>query len=187
MRLFVAVELGDRIRDRVAAAIEQVRRCSPGSKWVRPEGAHLTLVFLGWVSDARVDAHRDVVRRSAARHGALTLKVAGSGSFGSPGRPRVLWLGVGGQTEALEALQRDLVAELMPLGLVPEERVFRPHLTLARARDKSGDRGLAEAAEVRRDADLGEARVEHLVLFRSELSACGARYSALERAALGMT
>ena len=83
------------------------------------------------------------------------------------------------------AAQGDLAQALRPLGFEPEARAFRPHLTLARARDPRGDPALAPCAEELANVDCGEARIDALVLYRSDLSRSGARYTALARPALG--
>jgi 2'-5' RNA ligase len=82
-------------------------------------------------------------------------------------------------------MQAEVAAALVPLGYAPEDRAFKAHLTLARSRDPRGDEGLAGASEALRDIDLGEAAIDALVLFRSDLSAAGPRYTALGRYSLG--
>ncbi len=184
IRLFIAVELGEAVNARVACEIARVRRRAPEAKWVRPEAVHITLAFLGWVPDERVGQYRQALERVASKHAPLTLYVRGGGTFGSSKRPRVLWLGIEGDVERLAEVQADLTKELLPLGYEPENRPFKPHLTLARARDKAGDKGLAACAEMLANVDLGESHVGELVLFQSQLSPKGAVYTPLFRPAL---
>ena len=172
MRLFVAVVLGGAVGARAHEALERLRTLAPRARWVRPEGVHVTLAFLGAVEPARLAPLQEALSQVAARHPALQLGVAGGGSFGSPARPRVLWAGITGDTEALGTLQADVARSLGPLGFSPEARAFTPHLTLARAKEPRGEPALAEAARALAQEDWGRARVEHLVLFES----AGGRY-----------
>jgi 2'-5' RNA ligase len=184
MRLFVGIELSDTIKALLTSLIDSVKPSAPSAKWVRPENAHLTLVFLGWVDDEKVPLIEDRLRAAAKGHRSFTLTLKGAGGFGTQKRPRVLWVGVEGETDQAAALHASLEAELTPLGFEPEKREFKMHLTLARSKTPKGDPALAKAIEKLRTPTLGEIRVEDIVLFRSELSPKGTRYSVVSRAAL---
>lgn len=185
MRLFVAVSPGRDICERIERAMEELRRLSPKSKWVRGGDCHITLSFLGQVDDAKVPAVSEAIVGAVARHAPLSLHFGGGGSFGKPRRPRVLWASVTGDTGALEAVQGDVEAALEPLGFPREDRPFKAHVTLARAREAGGDQGLAACAEDLAARDFGEARIEEVILFRSDLSPAGPRYTPVVRAPLG--
>ena len=185
MRLFVAVSPGNELCERIEQALETLRPLSPSSKWVRAENCHITLAFLGQVDDAKVPAVAAAVEGAAAGHAPLSLRFGSGGSFGRTRRPRVLWASVTGDTDALAAVQKAVVEALAPLGFPPEDRAFTAHLTLARARDQGGDAGLAACAEALQAIDLGETRVDEVILFRSDLSAAGPRYTPVIRAPLG--
>jgi RNA 2',3'-cyclic 3'-phosphodiesterase len=184
VRLFIGIELGERVVEKVEREVARLSRRAPEARWVRAENAHLTLAFLGEVDEALVPRLEAVLERVAGRHPPLTLTLEGGGGFGSSRRPRVLWLDLGGDVPLLADVHADLWGELVPLGFEPERRDFRPHLTLARAKDPRGDPALAECVEALAKVDLGEARIGRLVLFRSHLSPKGARYQALFTAPL---
>ncbi len=179
MRLFIAVELGEEVRNRIAVELNALQRMAPDAKWVRVESTHVTLAFLGHQPEERVPAIRAAIEKVAATGHSLSLQARGIGSFGSSRRPRVLWVGLHGEMGLLAQSQRRLEAELVPLGYQPERRAFNPHLTLARARNPSGDAKLLRCVEYGRDMDFGRAQVDRMVLFRSDLSPRGARYTAL--------
>lgn len=179
LRLFVAARLGAAVSSGVARTIDRARGAAPHAKWVAPDAAHLTLAFLGGVPAAQVPAITAALARAAEGHRPLSLDVGAAGTFGRASSPRVLWLGIGGDVDALAALQRDVAAVLAPLGVPPEDRAFHPHLTLARARDPRGDRSLARAAERLGGLVVGTARVTHVVVMESHLGPGGARYDAL--------
>lgn len=188
MRLFVAIDPGPAVVERVVSTIAEVRALSPNSKWIRPEGAHITLAFLGEVDEARLPELAEAIESAAKSYPPIDLRISGCGSFGKGRRPRVLWAGVAGEEAALRALaaaQKELERALEPIGYRPEERAFSPHLTLARARDPKGDEGLFECAEAIRTVDFGAARIEALTLYRSETAKEGAIYTKLAEGRLG--
>lgn len=176
MRLFVAVDIPEALRDAIESeVVEPLRDCVPGARWTQPEGRHLTLKFLGRVEDDRVDGIAEALRRAAAFHEPFDASFAEIGGFPNLGRPRVLWIGVEQGGEQLSNLAGTVEAELEALGFEAEGRAFRGHLTLARfARPKRID---VPEIELRLDPfPVGE-----IVLFESRLHPKGARYSALER------
>ncbi len=183
-RLFIAVDLGAAVHDRVARAIGMARLAAPRARWVSPEGVHLTLVFLGTVAADRVPAIAAAIGRVAVRHRPIELTVRGAGTFGRSSSPRVLWLGVDGEVRALTSLQRDVAGELEAIGFPRDDRRFMPHLTLARAREERGDASLATAAERLGPFDAGSARVSAVRLVQSHLGSGSPRYEVRAEAML---
>lgn len=177
MRVFVAVELPDRVVEALAAWQPRLDGLRP----VAPESLHLTLAFLGERSVAEVDAAARVVREAAVPVGGLSL---GAGRWLPSRRPRVLVVEVGDATGALGALQRAVVEGLTAaIGFEAERRAFLPHVTMARV-----SRG--PAIPQLRDVDLGplgevgEFAACAVTLMRSHLARGPARYEPLERVAL---
>ncbi len=189
LRLFVALELPPAARAALAGFQAELKQAvGPAArdvKWVDPLSVHLTLQFLGAVPEERLAELEAALRAAASGARPLELKLSGSGAFPSPSRPRVLWAGVAGDLEPLGALVKDLGARLAPLGYPPEERPFSPHLTLGRARDPRGARGLAPALTGVPPLAGDPWRCEEATLFRSHLSRSGARYEPISRARLG--
>lgn len=185
MRLFVAIELPERVKEALAREASALSRKAPHARWVKPEGMHLTLAFLGEQPEENLAAIKQALVRVCARHSKLELEIKGGGGFGSSKHPRVMWVGVEGQLEKLSRLQEELSAELEPLGYVPEKRAFRPHLTLARAKELKGDEKLAWCAAQLGEFDAGKLSVSGVELFQSHLSPKGARYTSLCQAPLG--
>jgi 2'-5' RNA ligase len=186
-RLFVAVSPPDPVRRRVARVADELRASAGGKdvRWVAVENVHVTVQFLGAVPEERVPAVEAAVRAAAAAGRPLALEVSGAGGFPSARRPRVVWLGLGGEIAALGAVVADLGRRLARLGFPPEERAFAPHLTLGRSRDPRGAPGFAPALTLAAAADPIPWRVADLVLFESHLSPKGPRYEAILRAPLG--
>lgn len=101
-------------------------------RWVRPEGIHLTLKFLGNVSKDAMPAIESGMCRAVKGISTFTVQMQGAGCFPNSKRPRVLWLGLQGELESLITIQSRLEDSLEALGVDRETRRFRPHLTLGR-------------------------------------------------------
>ena len=177
IRTFVALELGPEMRQAIAQLVGRLGPRVSRARWVRPENVHLTLRFLGSSSPEQIEGLQPALAEAARACGPTDAPVAGLGTFPERGRPRLLWLGIAlpGPILALQAACEDAA---VTAGFPPETRPFRPHLTLARFRERVPRPDLPPA-------DLGAARLETLVLFRSDLRHGGAVYSALHRLALG--
>lgn len=185
MRLFIAIDIEQTLRQRIASELPALRTIAGGARWVRPELMHVTLVFLGEVDGATAARVEERARAVAERHPPLVLRGRGGGIFGKPRGPRVLWIGFEGDVAPLAGVHRDLTRELAPLGFSPEARVFSPHLTLARARTPRGDPALSMCSAALAGMAWGESRVSDLVVYRSETGREGPRYTAVARLALG--
>jgi RNA 2',3'-cyclic 3'-phosphodiesterase len=188
-RLFVALEPPDGVRRRIAALAAELKRSAGRAaddvRRIPVENVHLTLQFLGAVPEERVPAFTAAVVAAAAAARPAALEVKGAGGFPNARRPRVLWLGLGGDVAAAEALVAALGRSLGPLGFAPEDRPWSAHLTIGRARESRGAPGLAGALAPRPDAEGVPWRAAEVVLFESHLSPKGPRYEALLRAPLG--
>jgi RNA 2',3'-cyclic 3'-phosphodiesterase len=184
LRLFLAVELPLETREALGRLQAELRRVTAGWRWVRPEGIHLTLRFLGEVPDAEQGRTHRAWSDAAARCRPCRFGLRGLGTFPGPGRPRVLWVGVEETPETAGALSEtaaEIEAAARSLGFPAEARGFRPHLTLARAAKPRPSPVPEHLRAV--ELDGGEAR--EVVLIRSQLLPSGARYTALERFPLG--
>ncbi|MFO0582859.1 MAG: RNA 2',3'-cyclic phosphodiesterase [Anaeromyxobacter sp.] len=179
-RLFVALRPPPAVLDAAVARVEALRDAAgPAAadvRWVAAPNLHVTLRFLGAVPDPRVPDVEAAVRSAAATARGFTLALGGAGAFPSARRPRVLWLGVGGEVAALEALAADLGGRLAPLGFPPEARPFSPHLTVGRARNPLGAPRLAGALAGAGGAAAAPWAVGALSLVESQLSPAGPRY-----------
>ncbi|GGD59680.1 RNA 2',3'-cyclic phosphodiesterase [Paenibacillus nasutitermitis] len=133
-RLFVAVPLPDTLKLRISAWTNDVRSSLPFRKWTNEADLHVTLHFLGDTSATRIPELEAalVSEVGSGRIQPFHLSLAGTGTFGNPEQPRVLWAGLGGELDQLRALQHLIVDTMTPLGFPAEDRAYSPHLTLAR-------------------------------------------------------
>lgn len=183
-RLFLALNLPPDVRQALhdaAAPLREATAAAGGVGWVRPDGLHLTLKFLGEVAEPAARALVDALAPVVARHAAPTLALRGVDAFPNLSRPRVVWAGVEA-TPRLELLQHDVEATCATLGYEVEGRAFRPHITLGRVRPdaaRASLEGLAAAApRVALDARVVVPTVD---LMESTLLPGGARHEAVAR------
>ncbi|GAA5139043.1 RNA 2',3'-cyclic phosphodiesterase [Pseudonocardia adelaidensis] len=141
MRLFVAVTPPPQALDELRSDTAAQRSARPELRWARPDQWHLTLAFLGDVGDAARADLSTRLGRTAARHPPMRLALHGAGRFGD----RVLWTRVTGDVVALRGLAASVRAAARRAGVDVEDRPYRPHLTLARARDGADLRPVVEA------------------------------------------
>ncbi len=187
LRLFVAVELPEPIRQALSQTIAGLRSELKGPyRWVTTN-MHLTLKFLGDVEPARVDRLSRSLTEAAASLSPFELHLEGAGTFPNGRDPRVVWAGLGGDGGALTALRDAVERAMVEAGEDPDTRAFHPHLTLARMTRRL-DREAAEQLRERLAAvrfDSGSAfEVDGVGLIRSELRPEGARYTRLAHAPL---
>ena len=179
MRAFIAIDLPESIRAALRRKQAAFRSASPDARWTQPEGIHLTLKFLGEVSDPKVREVCDSLKK-LGRFDAFEIGLKGFGFFPDARRPRVFWVGV----EALASLSRlaEQVEEAMQsIGFAREERAFRPHLTLARFRVPQPQPALQTLLADQGEQELGNFIVSEFFLFESKLSPQGAVYRKVER------
>ena len=164
------------------ASIEERAYGQP--RWVRVDGLHLTLRFLGATPNDRQSDLAVALQASATGVEPFEVSLNGAGAFPNPSRPRVLWVGITSGAAELGVLAQKLSSELERLGWPPEDRPFAPHLTLARTDGVPGAGDKAQRLmELARDLDL-RWRADRLVLYRSVLGRGPARYDPVVEAAL---
>jgi len=180
MRLFLAVDPGKECLAALAKVTKDLRASAPDAKWVREEGRHVTLVFLGDVDDEKLDEVARIAGEVVRKYEPIALRIEGGGCFGGR-KPRVLWVGVRGDVVALCKMQRELADALVEMRQDKDEHGYTPHLTLARAREARGDPRLCTCADALASEVFGEIEVRDVVLYKSELSPAGARYTPMAR------
>jgi 2'-5' RNA ligase len=177
LRAFIAIPLPRQIIELAADLQSRLKSAGVKLRWVRTQGIHLTLKFLGDIPESRIDDLSSAMERSARGFGVFNLSVQGLGLFPTIKRPRVLWLGVGGQTERLERLHGRLDTELEQIGIAREKRPFRAHLTLARAKGAINARLLSDGMQTVGQYAAGSFQARQLVLYQSDLRPQGALYT----------
>jgi RNA 2',3'-cyclic 3'-phosphodiesterase len=184
VRLFVAADLTSDLRRRLAGVQDELRGVPLPVRWVRPEGIHLTLKFLGELPDSRLEEVQTVLAGAGAGLGSFRLEAGRAVSFPARGAPRLIWIEVHGDVAAAQRLASAIDAATAGIGLPGEAREFRPHLTLGRV--KGTGRGEWREALARASEPISEGfEVTEYVLFESRLGSGGSIYTARGRYPLG--
>jgi 2'-5' RNA ligase len=188
VRLFLAAELPEPLRLRLAQVQRELEEVAQEVRWTRPEGMHLTFLFLGEMAEDRVPAIVAALGGSGIEAAErFSLQVRGLGAFPRRGRPRVVFAAIDGDRDAAVRQRTRLEQALAPLGFRPEGGTYEPHLTLGRVKpaDRAGGgRSVADLRAVleRRASDpFGAFEVEAVTLFESRLSPGGADYRPVVR------
>ena len=188
-RLFIAVPVSAEVKAAVGEIVEALSPFAEHLRFVSPDAAHLTLHFLGPVPPEQSALIRMGLQTPRSTVESFTLGTAGLGVFPSLAKPRVLWLGINGQTDAFANLHRDIGMRMQALGLDVDTKRPVPHVTIGRVRDSIPGDFAARLERTLRNEDLLE-RVDRLQseftvsdyeLIQSHLEKQGPRYETLGR------
>jgi 2'-5' RNA ligase len=191
MRLFIALDIDDAIRERIARFMQGVTGFAPEVRWARPESLHVTLKFIGEQLEPaieRIKAALSTIEASPAE-----IHFRGYGFFPTAKSPRVFWVGIEADPQ-LAALAREIDERIAPLGIPKEDRAFSPHLTLARGAGRSGSprrhkadipnrtfQRLQEKLAALPSPEFGTMTARDFFLYQSQLSPKGSKYTKLAR------
>ncbi len=185
-RLFWALPLPPQAYDAVAAIQREMARRLPVDviRWIPPINVHLTLVFLGSWPQRNVPALVESAERAIQGMPPFRLQLSGIGAFPNPRRPRVVWLGVQGDLDALHRLQNAVARAMIDVGWRPESKPFTPHMTIGRVRKGLTNSTLAHIGTVLQRLKVepfGAHEVDQVFLFKSDLRPSGAVYTPVIR------
>ena len=174
MRAFIAIDLPDAIHAALTDAQNNFRSVCRDARWTRPEGIHLTLKFLGEISDAQTKQVVEALNALGSFE-PFPVEVKGFGFFPGGNRPRVLWAGVTAPPALAEFAGR-IETAMEKTGFAREDRSYSPHLTLARFQVPRPQPALQSRLAERAEASLGQFTASEFFLFESKLSPQGAQY-----------
>lgn len=182
MRTFIAIDLEPELKKTLSGLIDELSsmdRETRSIKWIRKEGMHLTLKFLGETREEERPGIEAALKSIAEKSRPFILRIRGTGFFPA-GRKnlRVIWVGIE-EDEGLMGLQSSLEGEMEKLGFPREQRPFRPHLTLGRVKSPVNLSRIMAHLEKSKERPFGEMAVKKITFFRSVLLPAGAQYSIL--------
>lgn len=181
IRAFIAIDLPQEIKSRLLLLENELKQYhSDFIKWVNPDGIHLTLKFLGNTNYNDIKAITGAIKDACNECKSFALETTGIGVFPNYYRPRVIWLGIGGELDILFKAQKRIDDALVKLGFNREKRPFSPHVTLGRVRDNVATNKIREFSEVLKNIKYDEKQyieVNEVKLIRSQLYSAGAVYT----------
>ncbi len=179
IRAFISIEIPQEVREKISLIQEQLKTIETPVKWVRPQSIHLTLKFLGNISEAQIPDIKNCMSAAAGGIAPFTVNIKGTGVFPNLNYPRVIWLGLHDKTDSLFRLQKGIDGCLSRIGVEAEERGFTPHLTLGRIKSLKGKNQLIRTIHIYREIEAGEIAVDKINLMKSQLNPAGAIYTIL--------
>ena len=186
IRTFIALELPPALISLLHKVQQDLKRMKIRARWVRPENIHITLNFLGDINPGDVDKIDAAMAAAAIEFPPVTLTVRGIGVFPGIKRPRVIWVGLGGDIRSLLSLQSRLEQELAGAGFPKDKRSFKAHLTLGRIKQSAGPAVIRQMISEYATLSSDEFSCNQVILFKSDLKPSGAVYSKLKQTRIGM-
>jgi RNA 2',3'-cyclic 3'-phosphodiesterase len=187
LRLFIAVELNNTIWSQLEYVVQYLKSYDlPSVRWVPVRNTHLTLKFLGEVSEDRLPSLKALITRVATQYSPFYMVSSGLGAFPNLRQPRILWAGIAAPDE-LSKIQQAIEIETRRQNYPVESRPFNAHLTLGRVSETIQ---IAEANRISQAfsginaSDLGTVLVQSIHLFKSDLHPSGAIYTLVDKAPL---
>lgn len=178
IRSFLAFELPPEIREKIGEVSTELQKLTLPIRWVKVTNIHLTMIFLGYVDEDKIDDIKEKVNLVVQRFSIFQTRLNGIGVFPNWRKPRVIWIGLGGEIERLSTLREELQTELKVLGFKPEKRPFAPHLTIGRFKGLlDRDEELKSILDRYHDLSGDLQYLNELVLFKSDLKPDGPVYT----------
>jgi 2'-5' RNA ligase len=178
MRLFIALPVSKEVEEALGKIIFVLKQKGGRVKWVAPKNIHLTVKFLGDVKEDKIGEINGTIEKTANKYPKIISAVDRLGAFPGLTRPRVIWAGLNGGVETIEAIVDDIEDGMAKLGFSREEKRFKPHITLGRVKENYG---LGELTDYIKKYQMETLYFEmpSLVLFRSTLTPSGPIYDKL--------
>lgn len=183
-RIFIAVTLDPALHQAVVELQHSVETAGAKIRWSKPGQLHFTLRFLGEITPAQLALVKVATREAASDTAPFRITLRQLGAFPSFQRPQVVWVGVADGATELQALAAKLEAHLTHHHFPPEERPFKPHLTLARIRDAREWGDVVRALTQFRDASVGSQEVQAVTVMESRLTPHGPIHTRVEEVSL---
>jgi len=184
VRAFIACDIPDLFLEKISSVQDRLKGLDMDVTWTKVGGIHITLKFLGDIEEGYIDKVAAVIEEISKGQAPFEISIKGSGAFPNLKNPRVVWIGVEDEVNVLSKLQQGLDDRLKGLGFEPEDREFRPHLTLGRVKGPRGKERLSAAVSELKGIEIGSFTVDRVILYKSELKPTGAVYTKLKEVIL---
>jgi 2'-5' RNA ligase len=179
MRIFIGIKLDDTVLKEIEKFLKPFKKIASPIKWTKPENIHVTLKFIGEVSPDKYSRIETQLDNADFKTGSIILNIAGCGKFGKGRDMSIFWIGLD-KNEKLEDLYNRIETTLKKAGIPKEERIFKPHLTVARNKKNFNFKSFFEQIDDNRDRPIAEQRVTGFQVFESRLTPEGPIYTLLK-------
>lgn len=187
MRTFIAIELPQEIKNKLAEIQEELKKSAADVKWVEPANIHLTLKFLGEIDDKKQEKIIEIIEDASSKREPFKIEILSVGAFPKIDFPRVIWVDTSQGKDQVKEIALELEEKIAKLGIPKEERSFQSHITLGRVRSGLNKAGLVQELKKLIASGIKEEtafEVTKITLFKSTLTPKGPVYEALRVASL---
>jgi 2'-5' RNA ligase len=167
IRAFLAIRPAADVLESIAALQSELGKSGGDVRWTAADSLHMTVQFLGDVREHELATIERGLVESFRAQPPIDVECRGFGVFPNQKKPRVVWVGLSGDGLASVAERTEIA--LSPIGFPPEEREFHPHITIGRVRSVRGFEGLLRSLKGGADRNLGTSRIDHMILYKSDL------------------
>ena len=179
IRVFIAIAVPPSVQDAVEELQERVKESRVPIRWVKPSHLHLTLKFLGNVNEEQIENIKESLIKAAREVNTFSLKASEIGVFPNINYPRVLWLGFEDESGQVHKLEKNIEFNLQKVGFKPEDRKFKPHLTIGRVKSLKGKTDIIRMVHNEKNISCDDFFVESFKLIKSDLKPFGPEYTVL--------
>ncbi len=184
MRTFIAIELSDEIRSSLLQIESHLKYSGADVKWVDVGNIHLTLKFLGDITEEKCEKIKSILDEIAKNSKSFEISIKDIGTFPNINYPRVIWVGLDKGSSESKALAERIEEETLKVGAQKEARPFAPHLTIGRVRSPKNKEVLKEKIESYQLSAISCQLIKSIALFQSTLTPKGPIYTKLYEAKL---
>ncbi len=181
-RIFVAIDISDDARSKVADYIEDLRGAFSNLRvgWEKAEKLHLTLKFLGDIDSNELQNLTEAVEKTTQQLSNFSLQISQTGVFPSKRNARILWFGIDDEHGSLQKINDILETECQQKGFVKESRKFRAHLTVGRLREPNKSKELINT-HLNKTFAAVKFEISEIVIYESRLQKSGSIYSVISK------
>lgn len=179
-RIFIAVNFPVEIKQAINSIIDKIKNSEPNIKWVDLDNTHITLAFLGWVTEKEIARATVILKQISKNFKIFKINLGNIGFFPSINTARVVWIGSGENLNILN-IQNNLNKQLTISGLKTEDRLFTPHLTIGRVKKDKKIKNTDKILAISKKIDIGEVIVSNIDIMESVLKKSGPEYKLLFR------
>ncbi len=185
IRSFLAFPINGTLKEKLEIILDRLQTTHADVKWVKPQNIHLTLKFLGDVEESRIENVCSLLRQRCRGFDPITSYLCEIGAFPDIRHPRIVWGALDDSKKKIQMIADDLEEQLIKIGIVKDDHLFKPHITLGRVRSSAHLKDLIQAMQQITFESKIEQTFEKIILYKSTLTPQGPIYEALKEFRMG--